>query len=316
MSRRRQSFTEKRRARLAMRWDRLDRCEPRSLITEPVSLLGLATGSLRGMVQLGLMQADGGNGTLLNLAQLARQAQQGPTQITKAPAAPASSVPIGNVVPEGTPSGAAGGGMTVQDPSAGAAPPNAGSGPALVELSVSGDGASQASGLSAPWHPAAPTGGGGAMPGRGGSGGPSSALVAAAIPGRASGGATNTGASTPASSSSAGASSALLSTLGLGAGGSASAPSAAHGSAAGAATTTVSRNGLATTLSGGVPKHNLMLEPDVSPAFELDTLDFNNGSLLVPGHEVLATPAAVSTSWPRSAIQRPEPTPTRGVPPA
>ena len=60
MSRHRKSFTEKRRARQAMKSDRLDRLEPRSMITEPASLLGLATGSLRGMVQLGLMQADGG----------------------------------------------------------------------------------------------------------------------------------------------------------------------------------------------------------------------------------------------------------------
>ena len=106
MSRRRKSFTEKRRARLAMRWDRLDRLESRQTITEPVSLLGLATGSLRGMVQLGLAQADGGNGELLTMARLAQQAQQATTPIAKAPAAPVSSVPIGIVVPEDAPSGA------------------------------------------------------------------------------------------------------------------------------------------------------------------------------------------------------------------
>ena len=37
MSRRKQSFTEKRRARLAMKWDRLEKLETKSTITEPIS---------------------------------------------------------------------------------------------------------------------------------------------------------------------------------------------------------------------------------------------------------------------------------------
>jgi hypothetical protein len=292
MSRRRKSFTEKRRARLAMKWDRLDRLETKSTITEPISLLGLATGSLRGMVQLGLVQADGDNGGLLAMAQIARQAQQGLTPVAKAPLAADNLVPMGSVAPDTGSSDAVGGGaMTVQYPSLGASPPQGESGPALVQLNVSGSGSSQSAGVSAPCHPAAPSDGGGAMPGRGGSGGPSAALVAASSPGGSGGGSSRSSPSAPASTSSAGASSTLLSVLGLGAGG--SAPSAAGGGAgAGAVATTVSRNSSATTLNGGTstPSKKGLVHADTSPAFELVTLDFNDGSVIVPGHNVLATP--------------------------
>jgi hypothetical protein len=276
------------RSRLAMKWDRLDKLESKSTITEPISLLGLATGSLRGMVQLSLVQADGGNGGLLAMAQVARQAQQGLTPVAKAPPAAGNPVPMGIVVPETGSSGSGGGGMAVQDRSLVALPPKADSSPALVQLNISGSGSSNAAGPSAPWHPAAPSGGGGEMPGRGGSGGPSAALVAASSSG---GGSSRSSPSAPASTSSAGASSTLLSVLGLGAGG--SAPSAAGGGAgAGAVATTVSRNSSATTLNGGTstPSKKGLVHADTSPAFELVTLDFNDGSVIVPGHNVLATP--------------------------
>jgi hypothetical protein len=289
MSRRRRSFTEKRRARLAMQWDRLDKLESKNTITEPVSLLGLATGSLRGMVQLGLMQADGGG--LLTMARLAQQEQQGPTQTAKAPATSDTSVPIGILVPDTASSAAAGGGMAVQDPSLGASPPQGESGSALVQLNISGSGSSRTAGLSAPWHPAAPAGGGCAMPPRGGSGGPSAGLIGASSPGGSGGGSSKSAPSAPASTSSAGASSALLSTLGLGAGGSASS-AAGGGTGAGAVATTVSRNSSATTLNGGTstPSKKGLVHTDTSPAFELVTLDFNDGSVMVPGHNQLATP--------------------------
>jgi hypothetical protein len=157
MSRHRKSFTEKRRARLAMKWDRLDKLESKNTITEPISLLGLATGSLRGMVQLGLMQADGGNGGLLAMARPAQQAQHGLTPIAKAPLAADNLVPMGILVPDAGSSGAGGGGMAVQDSSLVALPPQGESGSALVQLNISGSGSSQAAGLSAPWHPAAPS---------------------------------------------------------------------------------------------------------------------------------------------------------------
>ena len=290
MSRRRKSFTEKRRARLAMKWDRLDKLESKNTITEPISLLGLATGSLRGMVQLGLMQADGGG--LLTMARLTQQAHQGLTPIAKAPATSDTSVPMGILVPDTGSSGAAGGGTTVQDPYQGALRPQGESDSALVQLNINGSDSSQAAGLSAPWHPAAPSGGGGAMPPRGGSGGPSAALVAASSPGGSGGGSLRSTPSAPGSTSSAGASSALLSTLGLGAGGSASSSSAGALAGSGAAGTTVSRNSSASALNGGAnaPLKKGLVHTDTSPAFELLTLDFNDGSVMVPGHAQLATP--------------------------
>jgi RHS repeat-associated protein len=130
------------------------------------------------------------------------------------------------------------------------------------------------------------------MPGRGGSGGPSSALVVAAS-GKTSGATAHAAASAP-SSSSAGASSALLSVLGLGAGGSAAGGAGAPGG--GMAATTISRNGAATALhsgstAGGVgSSHAGLFVPDVSPSFELITLDANDGDVMVPGHDQLATP--------------------------
>ena len=99
MSRRRLSFTEKRRARLAMKWDRLEKLESRHTITEPISVLCAQHQCIRGLAQLGIMQADGGNSGLLTMARLAQQARQGPTRMTQAPAAPRISVPIGIVAP-------------------------------------------------------------------------------------------------------------------------------------------------------------------------------------------------------------------------
>ncbi len=44
MSRRRRSFTERRRSRLALKVDRLDPLEPRSLITDPINLFAASLG--------------------------------------------------------------------------------------------------------------------------------------------------------------------------------------------------------------------------------------------------------------------------------
>ncbi len=289
---RRQSFTEKRRARLAMKWDRLEKLESKHTITEPISVLALSTSAMRGLVQLGIMQADGGNSGLLAMARLAQQARQGPARMTQAPPAPRTSVPIGIVAPE-QPSTAAGGGggATALDTSQNATVPQADSSDTLSLSFAAVSGASQSTGLSTPWHPAAPMAGGGALPPRGGSGGPSSALVAASSPVHSGGSSQQNRPSAPAGSSSAGSSSALLSALGLGAGGSATASAPAPASGA-VATATVSRNSLATTLNGvgGTSSRKPVIHPDTSPAFELITLDYNDGSVMVPGYEQLATP--------------------------
>jgi hypothetical protein len=112
----RRSFTEMRRARLAMKWDRLDKLEIKNTITEPISVLGLSVSALRGLAQLGIMPADGGNGALLGRALQAKAASQGPVRADKAPAAPADSLPIGMVASDGEKSAAGGGGAVRTQP--------------------------------------------------------------------------------------------------------------------------------------------------------------------------------------------------------
>ncbi len=57
MSRRRMSFTENRRARLALKANP-DRLERKHTITEPINVLALTTSALRGLAQIGIMQTD------------------------------------------------------------------------------------------------------------------------------------------------------------------------------------------------------------------------------------------------------------------
>ena len=61
MPRFRLSFTERRRRKLALKVEVFNRrLETRNTITEPISVLGLATGAFRGLAQLGIMQSQGG----------------------------------------------------------------------------------------------------------------------------------------------------------------------------------------------------------------------------------------------------------------
>ena len=66
----------------------------------------------------------------------------------------------------------------------------------------------------------------------------------------------------------------------------------AHASSTAASQTTISRNAPAIALNGGhvssTPGHGV--RPLTSPAFELETLDYNDGSVMVPGFDQLATP--------------------------
>ena len=156
---------------------------------------------------------------------------------------------------------------------------------------------SQQQGISAPWHPAAPTAGGGALPPRGGSGGPSPALVAAASGIHSTARASSSPKNAP--NSTAGSPRRLprrpCSRR------SASAPAERqhprqprHGRRIPRhRPTTVSRNALAVNLNGGgggTPAPLPGLSPLTSPAFELKTLDYNDGSVMVPGFDQLATP--------------------------
>ncbi len=152
-------------------------------------------------------------------------------------------------------------------------------------------------------QPAKPPGGGAAMAPRGGSG--ALATGRGSIqPLRVPPPTQNAGSASPAAS--AAASSALLSALGLGAAGASSGAAAPAGAAP-----TVTRNAAAVTLSGGaapakggvdspgtgtttpggvVNDSSSSLSPPTSPAFELATVDYNDGSLMVPGFDQLATP--------------------------
>ena len=110
---RRLSFTERRRARqpLAMKFGRLDRLETRNTITEPISVTALSFTAFRGLAQLGIMQADGGNSALLALTEAAQQAKQGLARSAPGRGGPerrSASIAIGLPVTHAP--GAAGGG--------------------------------------------------------------------------------------------------------------------------------------------------------------------------------------------------------------
>ncbi len=69
----RKSFTERRRARLRMQVDRLDRLETRNTITEPVSVTGLSVTALRGLALIGVMGSDDARSAAAGAAQRAKE---------------------------------------------------------------------------------------------------------------------------------------------------------------------------------------------------------------------------------------------------
>jgi hypothetical protein len=76
MSRRRLSFTEKRRVRVRMQVDRLKRLESKQTITERSSVPGLSTTAFRGLTLIGIMQSDGGGCALVAMKRSAKQAKR------------------------------------------------------------------------------------------------------------------------------------------------------------------------------------------------------------------------------------------------
>jgi hypothetical protein len=184
MSRRRLSFTERRKTRLARRFGRLDQLEARTTITEPISLTGLALSSMRGLVQLGIMQADGGNSALLGLAKMAQQATQGLARPRPAAAIAPSSTSIAIGFPSKPAARGAGGSGSVQELTNQVLAASQ-SQPDWLALTASADlASSQSEGLTTPWHPAARAGGGAALPPRGGSGNGAQAATIALVAGR------------------------------------------------------------------------------------------------------------------------------------
>ena len=287
MPRIRLSFTERRRRALIVKPDVL-RLEGRNAVT-PMGAASLGLGTL------GFMHALGGGNALTGSASL------GSATISLAgPANPLDPARLQTLDPAGdrlairigpdASSGEGSGGPLPDVPSPSpvrrespdpADDPTVG----LLGRTEGSEQAAQPSGISTPWKPASQLGaGGGALPPRGGSG---SIAAGVAIATAKSAATTNTATPNTASSGSSAASSALLSTLGLNGSAAASFPSRSG--------TTISRNALATALnhkSGTGP-----IQPASSPgpltptpAFTFLTLDYNHGTVMVPGFDQLATP--------------------------
>ena len=113
------SYTERRRARLALKFGRLDQLETRNTITEPISVTALSLTALRGLAQLGIMQADGGNGDVLARARAAQWARQGPVRRNRPCLIPINSHRSGGHAPA---QAAGGGGFAQEVPSQTPAP--------------------------------------------------------------------------------------------------------------------------------------------------------------------------------------------------
>jgi hypothetical protein len=171
MSRRRLSFTERRRRALALKSARLDKLETRNTITEPISVFALTSTALRGLAQMGIMAADGGNGDALLLAQATREAREAQLHGVRSAPAPMASAPPdpAPLIQSAPPTGGGGGGQGL--PTADLlAPVNRDPSNRLSLLAPSAADSAQNHGISAPWHPAKGPGGGAALPPRGGSG--------------------------------------------------------------------------------------------------------------------------------------------------
>ena len=159
-----------------------DRLEAKHTITEPINVMALATGALRGLAQIGIMQTDSIGRAMGAVAPPSATSLSRPSPNLQALDAGASSVPI--TAPVQDPPSGAGGSAPVEDPTANSGLPRpVQSDGALAAFAGTASGSAQTISLSAPWVPASSITGGGALPPRGGSGGPSAGLIAAATPG-------------------------------------------------------------------------------------------------------------------------------------
>ena len=184
MSRHRLSFTEKRRRKLALKVARLDKLETRNTMTEPISVTALSISAMRGLAQMGIVSADGGNGAALRIAQAAQQAKQAQGQARRTTAAPPrDTIAIGSPLLSRRPAGGAGGAAST---------PLASSPRAVAKQGLPDDwlaqtfgnntaDTSETHGISSPWQPASPPGGGAAVPPRGGSGSGAQATTVALV---------------------------------------------------------------------------------------------------------------------------------------
>ncbi len=286
--------------------DRLDQLESRTTITEPISVTGLRVTALRGLAQLGIMQVQGGGDALERLAAASRAAQQGGQGRTAARmqgASPATSflpIVVGSKPGQGS-SGASGANASQRAPATNRHTESADVGGDWLNLSPSSSDSTEPD-LAAPWHPPKPAGGGSALPPRGGSGAPSASGVTRggpisqarlAAPATASGSAAAAGSLLAAVAGGAGAAPAgMPSAQGAPVSSPASSPRAAAAAppVANAAVPSGRPDG-----SGGGPGPGPVLG---SPGgayqssfayFAMYVLDNNNGVVLYPGADQLAT---------------------------
>ena len=196
-------FTERRRHRLAKKVDRLERLEPKTTITEPISITSLAVSALRGAAQLGFILPNQASNALSGLVRPADVAKQvgrtarNPVVVSRNLLKP---IPGLETVRGG------GGGTSPAAPATAKRAANDASNDWLDLNAAPAADASDAHGISSLWQPAKTAGGGAALPPRGGSSAsgparPSSrgAITPLRLP-----------ASTPAASNTGGSSAALL----------------------------------------------------------------------------------------------------------
>jgi RHS repeat-associated protein len=280
-------FCEKRRAQLARRFAP-DQLERRNTITEPISVSGLAIPALSALVRLGMIQAGSLSGGPGLVARPDQTAAGGQHRGGSAGSIPTNFLPITvDYRPAHAP---AGGGPSAQDAAGSGAVPKKTQPSDGLRALFSTDANATETGISKPWHAGQSPAGGGALRSRGGSGGLSPAMPAAGHRAAVTTVSQGPDPAAPASSSAA-ASSALLSALGFGAGTSAAPASALAGGTTRAVATTISRNAPAVALhGGGLHGPGGRVRPLASPAFEVETLDYNDGTVMFPGFDQLATP--------------------------
>ncbi len=166
---RRLSFTEDRRRKLRRQMELL-RLESRTTITEPISFTGLAVSWMRGVVgQLGLISPFMGSNALSGLGRQVQKANQAQA-LAKPVFAPRRNLlaPILSVHASESSAGGAGGAFDGTDPALSTGIQGTSNDWLSLTAAPATDG-SESHGISLPWHPAKPNGGGAAMAPRGGS---------------------------------------------------------------------------------------------------------------------------------------------------
>ena len=193
------SFTERRRASLRRQVDRLELLELRNTITEPISVLGLSLSAYSGLNRLGIADLRAMSNGLTGSPRQHRRSLEAASRPAK-PGAP-DQFRSGRDRPwTGRHAAAGGGAGSEQDGPAQASQARVESGDAAATGTPAAASDGDQTGISSPWHPVSQSGGGAALPPRGGSGG----LTPTKAASRAAGPSASLPASTPAASGAGG----------------------------------------------------------------------------------------------------------------